>query len=67
MITVCFEGFEKCFCRKYMEKLQDMNIIKEQQTEVINIKCYHDNLHAYKRINQPCPTKAFFNVKKVFS
>ena len=25
-----------------------MYIIKEQQTEVINTKCYHDNLHACK-------------------
>ena len=28
-----------------------MYIIKEQETEVINIKCYHDNLHACKGMN----------------
>ena len=24
---------------------------KEQQTEAINIKCYHEKLHVYKGIN----------------
>ena len=35
-------------------------VIKEQQTEVINIKCYHDNLHACKGINHEYPKSSFF-------
>ena len=35
-------------------------IIKEQQTEVINIKCYHDNLYSCKGINHEYPKSSFF-------
>ena len=36
-----------------------MHIIKEQQTEVINTKCYHDNLHACKDMNHDQPEFIF--------
>ena len=39
-----------------------MYIVKIQQTEVINIKCYHDNLHTCKRINHEYPKISFFYV-----
>ena len=37
-----------------------IHMIKEQQTKVINIKCYHDNLHACKDINHEYPKSSFF-------
>ena len=37
-----------------------MYIIKEQQTKVINIKCFYDNLHAFKGMNHEYPEVSFF-------
>ena len=39
-----------------------MYIIKEQQTGVINIKCYHDKLHACKGINHRYLKSSFFTL-----
>ena len=35
-------------------------MIKKQQTEAINIKSYHDNLHACKGMKHEYPKSLFF-------